>query len=310
MIRFTFLEIMHDNFTITVLNNNQFLFKNQSTNMASEQIPVPMKVPTVEELSDFVKNAFSTVAKEEGFIKYDLKIKPGANIGDGYMGLMLRVTIEGTKSNDKIEKLNVIAKIPPLSKERRVFFNTNSIFEREILVYSEYIPALVKYQKSKGIGKKYGFYNFPKCYFANIDLESSEAAVIMEDLKETGYEMADRFKTISFQEARLVMESLGKLHALSFALKLQEPEMFKDFMYKDILSDLFTSPHILKMWDQFFGLAISGLKPDETVLKTKLENIRDNIVEELHELLRADIPEPYTILNHGVCWSKKNQSIN
>lgn len=270
--------------------------------MSSDEVkpaPLKMKVPSLEELSDFVRNALNTVAKNERFEKYTIETVPGANIGDGFIGLMLQVTFKGTKFNSKeISELSVMCKIPPLTKARREYFNTNLIFEREIIMYREYLPELMKFQKEKGLAPHEGFINFPKVYFADMDKETWEAAIVMENLKEAGYATASKFTTVDFTHARLVMEGLGRLHALSYCLKRQRTEIFKKYLLTDILVQLVTNPESKMMWENFFGQAINALKPEETDFKEKLLKFKENIVEELTYLTSAEAAEPYAVLSH------------
>jgi len=133
-------------------------------------------------------------------------------------------------------------------------------------------------------------------------METGEAALIMEDLREKGYGMADRFKTIDLPHARLVMESLGRLHAISFALKIQKPELFNQFMYKDILCEMFVRKESKEVWKQFFTPGITSLLPEEATLKSKLEAFRDDMAEEIMKLIDPEVAEPYSVLNHGDCW--------
>uniref|UniRef100_A0A336JXG8 CSON001337 protein n=1 Tax=Culicoides sonorensis TaxID=179676 RepID=A0A336JXG8_CULSO len=274
--------------------------------MSSEQesqIQLKMKVPSLEELSDFVRNALDAVAKKENFKDYTIDIEPGANIGDGFMGLMLQITYKGVKNdNDKETELSVMCKIPPLSKARRDHFNTNLIFEREIIIYQEYFPLIKNYQKEKGIGFEEGFFNYPKVYFAGLDKSSGEAAIIMENMKKSGYANASKFKTIDFTHARLVMQGLGRLHALSYGLKLQKPEIFKKYLLDDVLCEMVTRPETEQMWENFFQQAINSLNPEEESMKQKLELFKKNIKKELTILTSPVEAEPFTVLNHGDCW--------
>lgn len=263
------------------------------------QVPLKMKVPSLEELSDYVRDALNTVAKNEGFKKYTINIAPGANVGDGFMGLMLQVTFKGTKcNNDGVSELSVMCKIPPLSMARREYFNTNLIFEREIIIYREYLPELVKFQKEKGLAPNEGFVNYPKVYFAGMDKEKWEAAIIMENLREAGYATANKFKTIDFTHARLVMEGLGRLHALSYCLKRQKPEIFKKYLLTDVLCEMVLQPESQPMWENFFEQAINALKPEEEALKEKIRKFKQNITEELTNLTSPDLAQPFTVLNH------------
>lgn len=267
-----------------------------STNV--EQDPLKMKVPEIGDLSDFVRNALEKVAKQEGFTKFELRSEAGANIGDGFVGIMLRVTIEGTKYTGKVEQLNVLCKVPPMSELRREQFQTTNIFTREIVMYNEVLPALAKFQKSKGIKEDEGFFNFPKCYVAAFEEGTTEALLIMEDLREQGYGMANKFQSLDFPHARLVMEGLGRLHALSFALKMQDPELLEKYKFKDILTEMLGKSEIVQMWHNYFDQAIAALGPDDTVIREKLVKFKENILDELACLVDAEAAEPYTVLNH------------
>lgn len=256
-----------------------------------------MVIPTLEELPIFVRESLDAVAKNEGFTDFALQLEPGANIGDGFVGLMLRVTIKG-KKNDKEEELKVLCKIPPMNKIRREQFNSIEIFSREILMYNNVLPFLKKFQESKGIKESEGFFNFPKCYFAGQNKEMDDAVVIMEDLRDKDYGMADKFVSIDVPHAKLVMEGLGRLHALSFALKLQQPEEVKKLMFKDVLTEMMHRQEFIQMFENYFDQVIQALQPDETVLHEKLVKYKANIIDELNFLTSAEEAEPFAVLNH------------
>ncbi|XP_063695694.1 uncharacterized protein LOC134827085 [Culicoides brevitarsis] len=264
--------------------------------------PVKMTVPKVEELSDYVRNALNTVAKNVGFEKYTMEVVPGANVGDGYMGLMLSVSYKGTKNGGVPSEMNVMCKIPPLSEARRQQFNTTLIFQREVTIYNDYLPLVMQLQKEKNFAEHEMFTNFPKVYFAGIDEKSGEGAIIMENLRERGYATADRAKTIDFTYSRLVMEGLGRYHALSYAMKHQKPEIFAKFKLTDILVEMFSKPEMQHMWTQMYDQAIATLMPEEETLKAKLVDFKENIVPILTHLVNPDVAEPFTVLNHGDCW--------
>jgi hypothetical protein len=49
----------------------------------------------------------------------------------------------------------------------------------------------------------------------------------LEDLSPTGYVTADRAKGLDFDHCVAVLQTLGRFHALSFAMKDQDPEGFE-----------------------------------------------------------------------------------
>ena len=76
-------------------------------------------------------------------------------------------------------------------------------------MYNKVLPAFVEFQKEKNISEKDGFFDFPKCYFAEYDEELQDSVIIMEDLKERECKMWDKFIPINYEHAKMVMESLG-----------------------------------------------------------------------------------------------------
>lgn len=68
------------------------------------------------------------------------------------------------------------------------------------------------------IPKEKIFYEVPICY-RTINIEFNEA-LFMDDLKLKGFEMFDRHKEITIDHAVLVMKVLGKLHAVSYAMRV------------------------------------------------------------------------------------------
>lgn len=87
-------------------------------------------------------------------------------------------------------------------------------------MYDEVLPMFRRFQESNGIVPEVnGFYEYPKCY-KTIDTEIDET-LIFQDMKAYQFEMFDRFQETTIDHVRLVMKTLGKYHALSFALRVR-----------------------------------------------------------------------------------------
>lgn len=156
--------------------------------------------------------------------EFTYTIEKGSNVGDNYIGVVFRIigkrSTQLPASPDKNDnELHIILKIPPQNPARREQFFARSSFVREALVYDEILPLFMSYQQSKGICVAEGFYEVPECY-ASIMTEYEEA-LFFEDLKATGFEMFDRHKSVTFEHVCLVMETLGKFHAISLGLKVR-----------------------------------------------------------------------------------------
>lgn len=128
---------------------------------SNEVLPAEIPMAKLQEIvvTDYIRQSLDKVALAEGFQNYHLDIDHGSSIGDGFVGIMLKVTI---KEIDSDKSLTVLAKVPPASKARREQMKIMPIFQREIYVYNVMLPEFVEFQKEKRITQANGFFNFPR----------------------------------------------------------------------------------------------------------------------------------------------------
>lgn len=139
--------------------------------------------------------------------------EPGSGRGDNYTSMLYRVQAKGRKQlkdNEWIDyECAIIYKILPESKKRREAFKSELLFRNEVAFYKYVWPALNGLQSNRG--RVFG--GVPKIYAARADL------IAMEDLRQRGYEMADRRKGLEVENLKLVLKALAGFHALSLTLK-------------------------------------------------------------------------------------------
>lgn len=91
------------------------------------------------------------------------------------------------------------------------------------------MPALRQFEQSKGVAPENGFNEYPNCY-RTVNIEPSES-LFLEDLSGRGFAMLDRYtKDITVEHVLLLMRSLGKFHAISFAMKDQQATQFNELI--------------------------------------------------------------------------------
>lgn len=254
---------------------------------------------TWDELLEFARDALQHVAQQAGLTSPTFTCSSGSNVGDGFVSVMLRVLIQGYNTRNSVQQLRLIVKLPPLSKKRR------EEFEREVQIYNEYLPALEKLQAEIGLRRYEGFFNFPKCYYAQYDRESGETVIILEDLVERGFGLWDKFTPMDYFYSAKVLESLGRYHGLSLVRKTQKPELFAQFQaYNDVFFFLLEKESTQQMFQAYFDVGISAFTETEVAPREKLTHFRDNLLEEFAKLLSPTEAEPYAIVTHGDCWSK------
>lgn len=266
---------------------------------APKEIPKMKKVQL--KMSDYMKKSLQQVAANEGFKDYNLILDHGSEMGDGFVGDIFRVTIEEVQNG---EFLQVIVKVPSGNQTRRIEFKSMQLFEREIFIYNVLLPEFVKFQSENRIKPQDGFFNFPKIYFAEYNKELDDAIIIMEDLKVEGYRLHNKSDPIDYEHAKLVMNYLGRLHAISLAFKRRKNSVFEEFKkFDDFLLQDFEKEKFFTYFLSIFDKAIASLPTGDQKSPTKMEHFKENLTEFLKLCRTQEMSEPYSVILHGDCWS-------
>lgn len=88
--------------------------------------------------------------------------------------------------------------IPSIS--RRQLFRCNEAFSNEISAYCHLISTFRTFTK--------GMVPYPQCIFAGYDDHGD--AVILEDLRQSGYRMVNRLKGLDYEHCKIVMKVLSR----------------------------------------------------------------------------------------------------
>lgn len=167
------------------------------------------------------------------------------------------------------------------------------------------LPYLRDFEQSKGvIVEENGFVEYPKCY-RTLDIEPSES-VFLEDLSERSFTMINKStEVVTVEHANLVMQLLGKFHAISFALKDQNPEKFEELA--SILDEQF-----IRRDDKFFRMflnkqaqiALDVVSGEEYVrLKTKLTKLFEKEALDIAaDCLDESAASSGAVIGHGDSW--------
>jgi len=254
----------------------------------------------------FVFDELDKIAKDEGFIDYEIEQESGSKHGDGFLAKLLAVTLTGKrKIGGQIDdsKLHLMCKLLPENLDRRDLFDSSIIFEHEIYVYNKVLAAFDKFQCEKSIAFEDRFTEYPKCYATASDLEKGEHVIIMENLKSVGYSLWDKTKRIDYETVCLYMNALGKFHALSFALRDQKPKVFDEISdFEDIVIKIMHRDDTMeKMLAGGFDIGLNILdQPNEREI---LQSMKDNCKDETLRLLSKELAGKFYVLNHGDSWN-------
>lgn len=259
-------------------------------------------------IPSYVTELIRKVAEREGFIDYVITNSAGSNLGDGFQGDLLRFKISG-KQNNIESSLSLICKLPSPNPLIRIEFNSDITFRREIYLYGHLLPYFLEFQKEHGISAEEGFNSFPKCYGTVFDEKPyGDHAIVMEDLVASDYSLWNKLKDIDYEHTKMVMEELGKFHAVSFAIREKNPEKLNEIMSKCgncFHKVMFSMPSSMEFFKSNINKAIGAIEPHETNLIEKLEKIKDpkNYLHLIDQVFSNTTPEPFGVLVHGDLWN-------
>lgn len=252
-------------------------------------------------LPEYVLKILNKIAHELGFTNYKFESKSGSNIGDNFSGILLSITLSGTR-NETVETIHLMCKMPPTNENRRKTFKSDLLFERELYMYNTLLPQFAEFQREKGLSEAESFLSYPKVYHCEIDKQTATYLLIMEDLRPKNYKMWPKHKTIQLDHQRLAMKEFGKLHAISFAMKDQKPDQFAPFkLLNDKLCELGTTDELKPIFEKFIETARDAMIDPKH--KKILQNLRDNWERELTSWFSAESTEPFGVIGHGDSWN-------
>lgn len=183
-------------------------------------------------LPDYITKHLQKIAENLNFTEHTIETTNASSHGNNFVGVMVAVTITGTRNVDGAslaDKVHLICKTPAINESVRKSFEAEMVFDRELYIYGSVLPALVSFQREKGLSEDEQFSSFPKVYASEVDVEHGIYILIMEDLRAKEYEMWPKEKIVPLEHELMVMRELGKLHGISLALKDQRADQFAQF---------------------------------------------------------------------------------
>ncbi|XP_062551782.1 uncharacterized protein LOC134217041 [Armigeres subalbatus] len=245
-------------------------------------------------LNDYLYEAIRRVAIEQGFTPELFSVdfdEETAIECDGFVNFVFKAIV-----NEGDREFVLWCKVPPNDDQRSL-----ALFKREVFFYREILPAFYEFQTEKGVSRESGagFYGVPKCYLAHCDTEKNEpeAAIILE--YDENYEKWDwdKLKPIDLDHSKVLMEQLGRLHALSFAMKSQKPELFEKFTLKDALVG---NDDLVTLMRESYDRALTTMRTRFAAEQDTIQLIKDKVFREL--TTGSETNEPYCVVSHGDCW--------
>lgn len=245
------------------------------------------------------------VARKEGLTDIIIDSEPGSKHGENFLGELHSITLHGKRTLCGIkvdDKLNLMCKVPPANKQRSEQFMSDDVFAREAFIYNELLPTFVEFQKQRGLSAKDSFLSFPKCYLALADKENDDFIVIMEDVRTKGFTMWPKNRAARIDHCRMVIETLAKFHAVSFALKDQRPEIFYKFKkITDISRKVFLQETVIEVIKGIYDTVINFL--DDKQQRQVMEDVKENMVPYFNDCVGEESNDRFSVITHGDIWN-------
>lgn len=257
-------------------------------------------------LPEYLPPILERIAEKENFVNFTINFGSGSNVGDNFSGDLVSAIISGRrKQKDDKEvdaELSLLCKLAPANAQRRKELECDVFFERESYFYNTVAPTFTRFQQERGLSEEDQFKAFPKCYEAVYDPENGICVIIMEDLRTKGFAMWPKQKPAPASYCRLFVREMAKFHAISFAMKDQQPERFEEFKKLNDLTNVYVKvPNKVEFFWNSCKRVIGALENENH--KDIVRDIQNNIPAYVASCLGREAANRFGVISHGDCWN-------
>lgn len=146
-----------------------------------------------------------------------VEVKRAAPAGEGLVGAVFRIKVTGNNHT-----ASFIVKSMVQDALLRKSLDCWKYYWREITFFSTVLPALIEFQARSGAKEKIQN-NIPLCYDYQCDGDK-DYIILLEDLADSDYSPVS--SSSNLRERDLVLKALAHFHAVSFALRIKNPDLF------------------------------------------------------------------------------------
>lgn len=259
--------------------------------MDDEQFNTDELVPP-EWLGDqFFQNILRESENDSGLVINEIIVRPASKKGEHFASIMFRVRVNFTSNSKDCTTSLIVKTMPFVESLKKEMLRNSPIFDIEMKMYGETIPAMERLLRSIGDKTQFGG---RMVYCSKVPCD----VIVFEDLCEIGYVVPKG--QMGFGATKMVYETMAKWHATTLYLAEVEKINFSSYnmnMFKGSLGPsietflhecLMTVLNTLKDWDKF--------EQYEANLIEYIKNIKTNGIE----TYKPNPPQQgYNVLNHG-----------
>ncbi|XP_075986164.1 uncharacterized protein LOC142983171 [Anticarsia gemmatalis] len=222
--------------------------------------------------------------------------------GDSYLSELIRIRIHGVNKKGDKNYVQVILKNIPKSVSRRLTFRSHEFFKNEINFYQVVLPGLLEFQSTKTLSDP--FNKYAKLVFAYSD--GCNDVVCLEDQSIHNFGSAVRQTGIDNDHCKMTLKVFAQFHAISFAMKDQQPEKFEKL--KNAIFEVYYDERLwdwyIRFWKRISGIAINAVE-EEYPNSIYVEKIKQFCVPERYQdMINAATKTTKTgVISHGDSWT-------
>lgn len=252
-------------------------------------------VGDVDELSDEQRKFIINVVEKRGFKNVNINVQPVGKPGDNYAACVKRIIVERNG-----ETFKMIAKIAPKNEQMRTIGNVFLYFHNEHTMYTEVLAKFSELEKNTNIPEEERL-RYATCY--GTYMEEPHEIILLEDLEVPGFEILDRFTSLTDKNVRLILENFAKLHSLSYALKYQDTEKFEELC--ESLSNFWVLLSESPEMTGWIGKidADAQILLDDEKYKKAIENAGMQMFSNAAELAKIDSSSKFSVIKQGDSWT-------
>lgn len=212
--------------------------------------------------------------------------------GANYVGLLLRLQVTYVKQGEKKSR-SLILKTALLSEETAKVLEEFGVLEKEMLMYTNVLPLYTNLLQANG--------DLDQLFPVTLHTDSTTQTLILEDLKDRGYQIADRLKGLDMNHMKIAISKLSKLHACSMVLEQEKRINLKSFQRGQIGKNG-------GVWNDWYKAMMNAMVDE---IKTwegyenyvrKLEGLRTTFIDQASDMF-DDIDTFPKVLIHGDYWT-------
>jgi thiamine kinase-like enzyme len=247
-----------------------------------------------------IKSWVKVILKNENLEDLTVDIVGNSENGDGYVGDIVFVDVAAVTKERTKKDYHLVLKRAKRSTALRKKFPVKESFLNEIHVYNTVFPSFLKFEQERGVEEP--FDKVPKCYGTFIT-ENMEV-IALENLKMNGYTLWDRKKPLTRAHIDMVVKEYGQFHAISIAMKAQQPETFQKLLqnFEGTFVKILESAGIVSASESQVGEIYDLLKDDlDKSILSKWKNLQHTVRPFFEKFIQG--LEGLQVIVHGDCWS-------